>query len=77
MISSPRTSSSESCTRIELKKLQLTVSAPPSLRPDSDELVIADFGIAKHIDPGQVLTSLAGSPGYAGESPALVKSRPR
>ncbi|GAA6042488.1 hypothetical protein JCM8097_003053 [Rhodosporidiobolus ruineniae] len=35
------------------------------VHPGSDLLVIADFGIAKHINPGEELTSLAGSPGYA------------
>ncbi|GAA5870460.1 hypothetical protein JCM8547_004038 [Rhodosporidiobolus lusitaniae] len=33
--------------------------------PGSEQLVIADFGIAKHLDAGEELTSLAGSPGYA------------
>lgn len=44
-----------------------------SLRPGCDELVIADFGIAKHLDPGEVLTSLAGSPGYAAPEVLLHK----
>ncbi|GAA5904820.1 hypothetical protein JCM5296_005081 [Sporobolomyces johnsonii] len=35
------------------------------VRPGSDLIVIADFGIAKHLDDGESLTSLAGSPGYA------------
>ncbi|GAA6018070.1 hypothetical protein JCM10207_006071 [Rhodosporidiobolus poonsookiae] len=35
------------------------------VHPNSDSLVIADFGIAKHLDDGEELTSLAGSPGYA------------
>ncbi|SGY16644.1 BQ5605_C012g06937 [Microbotryum silenes-dioicae] len=35
------------------------------LEPNGDDLVIADFGIAKHWDDGEILTSLAGSPGYA------------
>lgn len=35
------------------------------LEPDGDELVIADFGIAKHVSGGEQLTSVAGSPGYA------------
>ncbi|SCV67703.1 BQ2448_5314 [Microbotryum intermedium] len=35
------------------------------LEPNGEDLVIADFGIAKHWDDGEVLTSLAGSPGYA------------
>ena len=42
-----------------------------SVRPDSDDLVIADFGIAKHIAAGEVLTSIAGSPGYA--APEVLK----
>lgn len=34
--------------------------------PESDNLVIADFGIARHLaSPDEVLTTLAGSPGYA------------
>lgn len=37
-----------------------------SIRPNSDQLVIADFGIAKHLEDNETLTSLAGSPGYAG-----------
>ncbi|GAA6052175.1 hypothetical protein JCM3770_001256 [Rhodotorula araucariae] len=35
------------------------------IKSNSDQLVIADFGIAKHIEDDQSLTSLAGSPGYA------------
>ncbi|KPV72679.1 uncharacterized protein RHOBADRAFT_55761 [Rhodotorula graminis WP1] len=35
------------------------------IKPNSDQLVIADFGIAKHIEDNESLTSLAGSPGYA------------
>ncbi|GAA5968427.1 hypothetical protein JCM11641_007632 [Rhodosporidiobolus odoratus] len=35
------------------------------VRPSSDLIVIADFGIAKHLNEGEELTSLAGSPGYA------------
>ncbi|CAD6565484.1 MAG: hypothetical protein CYPHOPRED_005659 [Cyphobasidiales sp. Tagirdzhanova-0007] len=36
--------------------------------PDSDNLLIADFGIARHLaTPDEVLTTLAGSPGYAGK----------
>ena len=45
----------------------LTRRAPSSLRPNTDQLVIADFGIAKHLEDDETLTSLAGSPGYAGE----------
>lgn len=34
--------------------------------PDSDNLLIADFGIARHMaTPDEVLMSMAGSPGYA------------
>jgi calcium/calmodulin-dependent protein kinase I len=34
--------------------------------PESDALVIADFGIAKHLNSDdEVLTSVCGSPGYA------------
>ncbi|KAL7006168.1 Calmodulin-dependent protein kinase cmk2 [Cystobasidiomycetes sp. EMM_F5] len=34
--------------------------------PDSETLLIADFGIARHLaSPDEVLTTLAGSPGYA------------
>ncbi|KAK4698858.1 hypothetical protein P7C70_g7411, partial [Phenoliferia sp. Uapishka_3] len=43
------------------------------LRPGSDDIVIADFGIAKHLDEGEVLTSLAGSPGYAAPEVLLKK----
>lgn len=43
------------------------------LRPGSDDLVIADFGIAKHLDDGEVLHSLAGSPGYAAPEVLLKK----
>jgi calcium/calmodulin-dependent protein kinase I len=32
--------------------------------PDS-QLVIADFGIAKHLEPDEEITSMAGSFGYA------------
>lgn len=49
----------------------LTFATSHSVRPDSDDLVIADFGIAKHITPGEVLTSVAGSPGYA--APEVLK----
>lgn len=35
--------------------------------PESDNLLIADFGIARHLaTPDEVLMSMAGSPGYAG-----------
>ncbi|KAM0751048.1 Pkinase-domain-containing protein [Meredithblackwellia eburnea MCA 4105] len=43
------------------------------IKPGSDDLVIADFGIAKHIDAGEVLHSLAGSPGYAAPEVLLKK----
>jgi serine/threonine protein kinase len=34
----------------------------------SDDLVIADFGIAKHLESDdEMLLTVAGSPGYAGE----------
>lgn len=32
--------------------------------PDGDDLVIADFGIAKHLAEGELLTGVAGSAGY-------------
>ncbi|KAK4050949.1 tRNA dihydrouridine synthase [Microbotryomycetes sp. JL221] len=38
-----------------------------------DQLVIADFGIAKHFTPGEELFSLAGSPGYAAPEVLLGK----
>ncbi|KAK4053569.1 Calmodulin-dependent protein kinase cmk2 [Microbotryomycetes sp. JL201] len=41
--------------------------------PDSKDLVIADFGIAKHFTPGEELFSLAGSPGYAAPEVLLGK----
>ncbi|GAA5832023.1 hypothetical protein JCM11251_002790 [Rhodosporidiobolus azoricus] len=44
------------------------------VRPNSDMLVIADFGIAKHLDHGEELTSLAGSPGYA--APEVLLKQP-
>lgn len=41
--------------------------------PKSDNLLIADFGIARHLaTPDEVLMSMAGSPGYAGEPTATV-----
>ena len=41
--------------------------------PDSDNLLIADFGIAHHLaTPDEVLMSMAGSPGYAGEFELVV-----
>lgn len=34
---------------------------------DADDLVIADFGIAKHLEEdNEILTTVCGSPGYAG-----------
>ncbi|BGP51021.1 Calmodulin-dependent protein kinase cmk2 [Rhodotorula kratochvilovae] len=42
-------------------------------KPNSDQLVIADFGIAKHVDNDESLTSLAGSPGYAAPEVLLKK----
>ncbi|KAM0788630.1 hypothetical protein ACM66B_001749 [Microbotryomycetes sp. NB124-2] len=41
--------------------------------PESKDLVIADFGIAKHFTPGEELYSLAGSPGYAAPEVLLGK----
>lgn len=35
--------------------------------------MLADFGIAKHLDHGEQLTSLAGSPGYAAPEVLLKK----
>ncbi|GJN93066.1 hypothetical protein Rhopal_006111-T1 [Rhodotorula paludigena] len=43
------------------------------LHPNSEQVVIADFGIAKHLDQGEKLTSLAGSPGYAAPEVLLKK----
>ncbi|GAA5992246.1 hypothetical protein JCM10908_001836 [Rhodotorula pacifica] len=43
------------------------------IRPNSDQLVIADFGIAKHLEDDETLTSLAGSPGYAAPEVLLRK----
>ncbi|KAL8276514.1 hypothetical protein RQP46_011062 [Phenoliferia psychrophenolica] len=43
------------------------------LRPGSDDIVIADFGIAKHLEDGEELHSLAGSPGYAAPEVLLKK----
>ncbi|GAA5964521.1 hypothetical protein JCM8115_003907 [Rhodotorula mucilaginosa] len=44
------------------------------LRPHTDQLVIADFGIAKHLEDDETLTSLAGSPGYA--APEVLLRQP-
>ncbi|GAA5873884.1 hypothetical protein JCM3774_000710 [Rhodotorula dairenensis] len=44
------------------------------VRPSSDQLVIADFGIAKHLEDDETLTSLAGSPGYA--APEVLLRQP-
>ena len=42
--------------------------------PDSEQLLIADFGIARHLDtPDELLTTLAGSPGYASPEVLLRK----
>lgn len=39
-----------------------------SARDGADTVMLADFGIAKHLAPGEKLTVPAGSPGYAGKS---------
>ena len=44
-----------------------------SLKKGGDDVVLADFGIAKHLDHGEQLTSLAGSPGYAAPEVLLKK----
>jgi calcium/calmodulin-dependent protein kinase I len=40
--------------------------------PDS-QLVVADFGIAKHLEPDEELTTMAGSFGYAAPEVLLGK----
>lgn len=49
------------------KRVTTADHALDSLTPECKDVVIADFGIAKHYHPGEELTSLAGSPGYAGQ----------
>lgn len=49
------------------QNLIVAASLSRSLTPECKDVVMADFGIAKHYHPGEELTSLAGSPGYAGE----------
>ncbi|BGP19400.1 Calmodulin-dependent protein kinase cmk2 [Rhodosporidiobolus nylandii] len=52
-------------TEGDAAKVVVQVLEGVSVRPSSDLIVIADFGIAKHLENGEELTSLAGSPGYA------------
>lgn len=78
MTSSLRTCSSALSSSLCRVRSRTDCRCAHSIKPNSDQLVIADFGIAKHIEDNESLTSLAGSPGYAGASslPLLVVSWP-